>query len=127
MFAHPAGRGRHGRDDSGPERARGEARRDFPIQVGLNQLLSSTSSFNPVAGKGLDITSPELALAIMISILPVLVLFLFSAGPRLGHARRRDQGLAPWPNQNFPSRPLMSGRTPCTDEESTPPRRDGNT
>jgi multiple sugar transport system permease protein len=50
----------------------------FPIQVGLNQLLSSTPSFNPVAGKGLDITSPELALAIIIAILPVLVLFLFS-------------------------------------------------
>ena len=50
----------------------------FPIQVGLNQLLSSTPAFNPVAGKGLDITSPELALAIIISILPVLVLFLFS-------------------------------------------------
>ena len=50
----------------------------FPIQVGLNQLLSSTPSFNPVAGAGLNITSPELALAIIISILPVLVLFLFS-------------------------------------------------
>jgi multiple sugar transport system permease protein len=50
----------------------------FPIQVGLNQLLSSTPSFNPVAGKGLNITSPELALAIIIAILPVLVLFLFS-------------------------------------------------
>lgn len=50
----------------------------FPIQVGLNQLLTSTPSFNPVAGKGLDITSPELALAIIIAILPVLVLFLFS-------------------------------------------------
>jgi multiple sugar transport system permease protein len=31
-----------------------------------------------VAGKGLDITSPELALAVIIAILPVLVLFLFS-------------------------------------------------
>src|ERR1700761_3077051 len=50
----------------------------FPIQVGLNQLLSSTPSFNPVAGKGLDITSPELALAIIVAILPVLVVFLFS-------------------------------------------------
>lgn len=50
----------------------------FPIQVGLNQLLSSTPSFNPVAGKGLNITSPELALAIIIAILPVLVLLLFS-------------------------------------------------
>jgi multiple sugar transport system permease protein len=52
--------------------------KQFPIQVGLNQLLSSTPSFNPVAGKGLDITSPELALAILIAVLPVLVLFLFS-------------------------------------------------
>jgi multiple sugar transport system permease protein len=51
---------------------------EFPVQVGLNQLLTSTPSFNPVAGKGLDITSPELALAIIIAILPVLVLFLFS-------------------------------------------------
>lgn len=50
----------------------------FPIQVGLNQLLSSTPSFNPVAGAGLNITSPELALSIIIAILPVLVLFLFS-------------------------------------------------
>jgi multiple sugar transport system permease protein len=50
----------------------------FPIQVGLNQLLSSTPSFNPVAGAGLNITSPELALAIVVAILPVLVLFLFS-------------------------------------------------
>jgi len=50
----------------------------FPIQVGLNQLLSSTPSFNPVAGAGLNITSPELALAIVVAVLPVLVLFLFS-------------------------------------------------
>ncbi|MFB7493629.1 carbohydrate ABC transporter permease [Streptomyces sp. NPDC056161] len=51
---------------------------EFPIQVGLNQLLTSTPSFNPVAGAGLNITIPELALAIVIAILPVLVLFLFS-------------------------------------------------
>jgi multiple sugar transport system permease protein len=51
---------------------------EFPIQVGLNQLLSSTPSFNPVAGAGLNITIPELALAIIVAILPVLVLFLFS-------------------------------------------------
>jgi multiple sugar transport system permease protein len=50
----------------------------FPVQVGLNQLLSSTPSFNPVAGAGLNITIPELALAIIIGILPVLVLFLVS-------------------------------------------------
>ena len=52
--------------------------KQFPIQVGLNQLLGSTPSFNPVAGAGLDITSSELSLAIIIAILPVLVLFLFS-------------------------------------------------
>jgi multiple sugar transport system permease protein len=51
---------------------------EFPVQVGLNQLLSSTPSFNPVAGAGLNVTIPELALAIIVSILPVLVLFLFS-------------------------------------------------
>ena len=51
---------------------------DYPIQVGLNQLLSSTPSFNPVAGAGLNITSPELSMAIIVAILPVLVLFLFS-------------------------------------------------
>jgi multiple sugar transport system permease protein len=50
----------------------------FPLQVGLNQLLSSTPAFNPVAGGGLNITSPELALAIMVAVFPVLVLFLFS-------------------------------------------------
>ncbi|WP_405059928.1 carbohydrate ABC transporter permease [Kribbella sp. NBC_01505] len=50
----------------------------FPIQVGLNQLLSTTPSFNPVAGAGLNITSPELALSIIIAVLPVLVVFLFS-------------------------------------------------
>lgn len=50
----------------------------FPIQVGLNQLLTSTPSFNPVAGAGLNITIPELSLAILVAILPVLVLFLFS-------------------------------------------------
>ena len=50
----------------------------FPLQVGLNQLLSSTPSFNPVAGASLDITSPELAFAIVVAILPVLVVFLFS-------------------------------------------------
>ncbi|MGW2960748.1 carbohydrate ABC transporter permease [Streptomyces sp. NPDC001220] len=50
----------------------------FPIQVGLNQLLTSTPSFNPVAGAGLNITIPELALAIILAILPVLALFLVS-------------------------------------------------
>jgi multiple sugar transport system permease protein len=48
------------------------------IQVGLENLLSSTPSFNPAAGAGLDITRPELALAMVLAIAPVLVVFLFS-------------------------------------------------
>jgi len=50
----------------------------YPIQVGLENLLSSTPSFNPAAGAGLDVTRPELALAILIAIAPVLIVFLFS-------------------------------------------------
>jgi multiple sugar transport system permease protein len=49
--------------------------RPVPVAGRLNQLLSSTPAFNPVAGGGLNITSPELATAIIIAILPVLVLF----------------------------------------------------
>jgi multiple sugar transport system permease protein len=52
---------------------------DYPIQVGLQQLLSATPAFNPTAGGAqLDIGRPELALAIIIGILPVLLIFLFS-------------------------------------------------
>jgi multiple sugar transport system permease protein len=50
----------------------------YPVQVGLENLLSSTPSFNPAAGAGLDITRPELALAMIIAVAPVLVVFLFS-------------------------------------------------
>jgi multiple sugar transport system permease protein len=50
----------------------------YPIQVGLENLLSSTPSFNPAAGAGLDITRPELALAMVLAIAPVLIVFLFS-------------------------------------------------
>ncbi len=50
----------------------------YPVQVGLENLLSSTPSFNPAAGAGLDITRPELALAMLIAIAPVLIVFLFS-------------------------------------------------
>jgi multiple sugar transport system permease protein len=50
----------------------------YPIQVGLENLLSSTPSFNPAAGAGLDITRPELALAMVLAVAPVLIVFLFS-------------------------------------------------
>jgi multiple sugar transport system permease protein len=52
---------------------------DYTLPLGLQELLSSTPAFNPgEGGAQLDIGRPELALAVIISILPVLVLFLFS-------------------------------------------------
>ena len=52
---------------------------DYPIQLGLQELLSSTSAFNPTVGGGeLNINRPELALAVILAVLPVLVLFLYS-------------------------------------------------
>ncbi|MFC1414095.1 carbohydrate ABC transporter permease [Streptacidiphilus sp. N1-12] len=51
----------------------------YPLQLGLQELLSSTPAFNPAqGGAALNIQRPELALAIVISILPVLLIFLFS-------------------------------------------------
>jgi multiple sugar transport system permease protein len=52
-----------------------------PVQVGLGLLLAVTPSFNPAPGGGaaqLPIHRPELALAVIIAILPVLLVFLFS-------------------------------------------------
>jgi multiple sugar transport system permease protein len=49
----------------------------FPVQVGLGTLLNSVPQFNPTAG-ALEVQRPELALATLIAITPVLVVFLFS-------------------------------------------------
>lgn len=49
-----------------------------PIQVGLSQLMSSSPAFNPGGTANLGIDTPELALAILLSVIPVLVLFLFA-------------------------------------------------
>jgi multiple sugar transport system permease protein len=52
---------------------------DYPIPVGLQELFNNTERFNPAgSGAGLSIGRPELALAIMIGVLPVLLIFLFS-------------------------------------------------
>jgi multiple sugar transport system permease protein len=48
----------------------------YPAQVGLNDLLTSSQVFNPSAGSGMG--RPELALAALITTLPVLLVFLFS-------------------------------------------------
>jgi multiple sugar transport system permease protein len=53
----------------------------YPLQVGLSDLLSSTPSFNPAVGGGgqqVNIFRPELALATLLAILPVLLVFLFA-------------------------------------------------
>jgi multiple sugar transport system permease protein len=50
----------------------------FPMQVGLTQMLASTPTFNPVVGASAEVQPPELVLATLISVAPVLLIFLFS-------------------------------------------------
>ena len=53
----------------------------YPITVGLWDLLSATPSFNPSVGGGgqsVNIFKPELALATLIAVVPVAIVFLFS-------------------------------------------------
>jgi multiple sugar transport system permease protein len=49
----------------------------FPVQVGLGTLLDDVPQFNPTAA-GLAVQRPVLALATLLAITPVLVVFLFS-------------------------------------------------
>jgi multiple sugar transport system permease protein len=53
----------------------------YPITVGLWDLLSATPSFNPSVGGGgqsVNIFKPELALATALAVVPVAIVFLFS-------------------------------------------------
>jgi multiple sugar transport system permease protein len=53
----------------------------YPIQVGLSDLLSSTPSFNPAVGGGgqqVNIFRPELALATLLAVVPVAFVFVLS-------------------------------------------------
>ncbi|MFF1610270.1 carbohydrate ABC transporter permease [Amycolatopsis sp. NPDC058278] len=50
----------------------------YPAQVGLSTLLSASAVFNTSAGTANQILRPELALAALVTILPVLLVFLFS-------------------------------------------------
>lgn len=51
----------------------------FPVQVGLQYLLENTPSFNPtLGGNDLNILRPELALAALVAVAPVLIVFLFA-------------------------------------------------
>lgn len=49
----------------------------YPVQVGLGLLLTDVPQFNPTAGTG-TVLRPELALATLLAISPVLVVFLFA-------------------------------------------------
>ncbi|WP_083975898.1 carbohydrate ABC transporter permease [Kitasatospora azatica] len=49
----------------------------MPIQVGVGSLLSNVPQFNPTAGS-LGIERPQLALATLVAISPVLIVFLFA-------------------------------------------------
>jgi multiple sugar transport system permease protein len=53
----------------------------YPITVGLSDLLASTPSFNPAVGGGgqsVKIFKPELALATLLAVVPIAIVFLFS-------------------------------------------------
>jgi multiple sugar transport system permease protein len=50
----------------------------YPMQIGLTSLLAATPSFNPSSIGAQTIELPTLALATVISIAPVLIVFLFS-------------------------------------------------
>jgi multiple sugar transport system permease protein len=50
----------------------------YPIQVGLTSLLASTPAFNPSSAGSESVQLPTLALATVVSVLPVLIVFLFS-------------------------------------------------
>jgi multiple sugar transport system permease protein len=49
----------------------------YPVQVGLGLLLTDVPQFNPTAGTA-AVLRPELALATLLAISPVLVVFLFA-------------------------------------------------
>jgi len=49
----------------------------YPVQVGLGLLLTDVPQFNPTAGTA-AVLRPELALATLVTISPVLIVFLFA-------------------------------------------------
>lgn len=52
--------------------------RKAPVQVGLAELLSNVPQFNPTNAASTTISLPTLALATIVSVAPVLLIFLFS-------------------------------------------------
>lgn len=50
----------------------------MPVQVGLAELISNAPAFNPTNVSSITVSLPQLALATLISVAPVLIVFLFS-------------------------------------------------
>jgi multiple sugar transport system permease protein len=50
----------------------------YPVQVGLSTLLASTPAFNPSSAGAASVSLSTLALGTIVSVLPVLLVFLFS-------------------------------------------------
>lgn len=54
----------------------------YPVQIGLQQLIGSTATFNPTnftAGASVEVLHrPDLAMAVILAIAPVLIVFLFA-------------------------------------------------
>ncbi|MFF5233179.1 carbohydrate ABC transporter permease [Dactylosporangium sp. NPDC000521] len=50
----------------------------YPVQVGLTALLASTPAFNPSSAGAQSVQLPTLALATVVSVLPVLIVFVFA-------------------------------------------------
>jgi len=51
---------------------------NYPLPIGLQDLLSSTPAFNPGIGGDVPILRPELAVATIVAMAPVLIVFLFA-------------------------------------------------
>ncbi|WP_136588129.1 carbohydrate ABC transporter permease [Streptomyces sp. BPSDS2] len=55
-----------------------EPGRKAPIQVGLAELLSNVPLFNPTSAASVTLDLPVMALATLVSVAPILIVFLFS-------------------------------------------------
>jgi multiple sugar transport system permease protein len=50
----------------------------IPVQVGLSNLLANVPAFNPTTATSIVIQLPTLALATLLSVAPILIIFLFA-------------------------------------------------
>ncbi|WP_236683750.1 carbohydrate ABC transporter permease [Demequina flava] len=52
--------------------------RDYPVQVRITEMLANVPAFNPTSSSSVVVEFPVLALATLLSVTPVLLVFLFS-------------------------------------------------